>query len=85
MRLISTAEKALRPGLPDSPGRSIGQLYASLPRLPAELRRSTKSGSMPAQTAVKIRMFAVQTVAGTILSLNCFQLVLGRLLTAMAL
>ena len=40
---------------------------------------------MPAQTAVKIRMFAVQTVAGTILSLNCFQLVLGRLLTAMAL
>ena len=33
---------------------------------------------------LKIRMFAVQTVAGTILSLNCFQLVLGRLLTAMA-
>ena len=54
-------------------------------RQPADFRCSNQSCRMPVQAAVKNPDVFVWNSAGTILSFNWFQFVLGRLLTAMAL
>ena len=54
-------------------------------RMPAESRCSNKSSCRTTQAAVKNPDVFVWNSAGTILGFNWFQLVLGRLLTAMAL